>query len=68
MPHADYTLPTFIQHFNEEIIASIRDNFDNDITLQASGLTDPTELTDVIQFNCNHPLFLICMIAHYQKH
>ena len=50
----DYTLPTFIEHFNEEILISTKE-IDNDIVLEASGLTQPTELTDIIQFNCNYP-------------
>jgi len=52
MSYADYSLPTFAVHFNEEIKNSINDN---DIELKAAGLTDPTELTDTIQFTCTHP-------------
>jgi hypothetical protein len=52
MSHGDYSLPTFILHFNEEIKNSINDN---DILLKASGITDPTNITDIIQFTCTHP-------------
>ena len=52
MSYADYSLPTFVVHFNEEIKNSINDN---DIELKAAGLTDPTELTDTIEFTCTHP-------------
>jgi len=52
MSYADYSLATFVIHFNEEIKNSINDN---DIELKAAGLTDPTELTDTIQFTCTHP-------------
>jgi len=48
----DYTLPTFIEHFNDEIKTSLNNK---NIVLEASGLTQPTELTDIIQFNCNYP-------------
>jgi len=48
----DYSLPTFIEHFNEEIKTFINNSA---VLLEASGLTQPTELTDVIQFNCNFP-------------
>lgn len=54
MPHGDYILPTFIEYFNAEIEKSTKE-IDNDIVLKASGLTEPTELTDIIQFNCNFP-------------
>jgi hypothetical protein len=52
MSYADYSLSTFVVHFNEEIKNSINDN---NILLKASGLTDPTELTDIIQFTSSHP-------------
>ena len=52
MTPGDYTLPTFIENFNQEILISTKE-IDNDILLEASGLTEPTELTDIIQFNCN---------------
>lgn len=52
MPPGDYSLMTFIEYFNEEIINSINDN---DILLKAAGLTNPTDLTDIIQFTCTHP-------------
>jgi hypothetical protein len=54
MTPGDYTLPTFIENFNQEILISTKE-IDNDILLEASGLTEPTELTDIIQFNCNLP-------------
>jgi hypothetical protein len=54
MTPGDYTLPTFIENFNQEILISTKE-IDNDILLEASGLTEPTELTDIIQFNCNFP-------------
>jgi hypothetical protein len=52
MTPGDYTLPTFIEYFNEEIKTSINNKA---VLLEASGITQPTELTDVIQFNCNFP-------------
>jgi len=52
MSHADYSLPTFVVHFNDEIKNSINDN---DVVLKAASLTDPSELTDTIQFTCTHP-------------
>ncbi len=52
MSHGDYSLPIFIEYFNREIKDSINDN---DILLKAAGLTDPTEITDIIQFTCTHP-------------
>jgi hypothetical protein len=52
MTPGDYSLPTFIEYFNEEIKKSINNKA---VLLEASGITQPTELTDVIQFNCNFP-------------
>lgn len=52
MTPGDYTLPTFVEYFNEEIKTSINNKA---VLLEASGITQPTELTDVIQFNCNFP-------------
>ena len=52
MSYADYSLPTFVIHFNDEIKNSINDS---NVELKAAGLTDPTELTDTIQFTCTHP-------------
>lgn len=52
MTPGDYSLPTFIEYFNEEIKTSINNAA---VVLEASGLTQPTDLTDVIQFNCNFP-------------
>lgn len=55
MSFGDYSLATFIEFFNIEINSHINDSTDNSIVLEASGLTDPTEITDTIQFKCNYP-------------
>jgi hypothetical protein len=54
----DYTLPLFIDEFNTIIKKNFIEKYfpdRNDISLEAKGLTDPIELTDVIQFTCTHP-------------
>lgn len=55
MPIGDYSLATFIQFFNEKFKIAITDNYDNDVEFEASGLTDPIDITDTIQFKCNFP-------------
>ena len=55
MPIGDYSLATFIQFFNEKFKIAITDNYDNDVEFEASGLTDPIDITDTIQFRCNFP-------------
>ena len=56
MPVGDYSLASFIQFFNEQINISISDNIDNsEVEFEASGLTEPIDITDIIQFRCNFP-------------
>ena len=54
----DYNLAAFIDYFNIEFKDNVNTNYDNDIYLLASCISNPTELTDVIQFNCNYPFIL----------
>lgn len=51
----DYNLAAFIDYFNTEFKNSINTEYDNEVYLQASCISNPTELTDVIQFNSNYP-------------
>jgi hypothetical protein len=55
MPFGDYSLATFIEKFNEEFKIALKDSTDNDIILETSGISEPIDLTDTIQFNCNYP-------------
>ena len=54
----DYTLPLFIEEFNyfikNNFIPEYYPNRD-DITLEIKGVSDPTELTDMIEFHSTHP-------------
>jgi hypothetical protein len=57
MTRGDYTLPLFIDEFNALMETKfIPDYYDNDknIVLEAKGLSNPTELTDIIEFACTH--------------
>ena len=49
----DYNTQTFITYFNDEF----NDN-KNDYNLYVSSLSIPTQLTDVIQFNCKYPFII----------
>lgn len=51
MPLGDYNLPSFIEHFNEEILLYENSNKN----FSAVSLTTPTDLTDVITFRCSYP-------------
>ena len=55
MPIGDYSLSTFIEFFNSEFKINVNDTIDNSIILEASGLSDPMDITDTIQFKCNYP-------------
>ena len=55
MPFGDYSLASFIEFFNEDFKIHVQETTDNEILLEASGLTDPTDITDTIQFKCNYP-------------
>jgi hypothetical protein len=55
MSLGDYSLASFIDFFNIEFNAHVNETTDNEIILEASGLTDPTDITDTIQFKCNYP-------------
>ena len=54
----DYTLPLFIDEFNNTIKNFVKDNFDNSIVFEAKGLTDPTDITDIMEFICSHPFII----------
>jgi hypothetical protein len=58
----DYTLPLFIDEFNETIKKFIKDYYENKttntITFEAAGLSDPTEITDIMEFISSHPFIL----------
>ena len=55
MPFGDYSLASFIEFFNIEFKAHVNETTDNSIILEASGLSDPIDITDTIQFKCNKP-------------
>jgi len=55
MPFGDYSLASFIEFFNREFNAHVNETTDNSILLEASGLSEPTDITDTIQFKCNYP-------------
>jgi hypothetical protein len=55
MPFGDYSLASFIEFFNREFNAHVIETTDNSIILEASGLSEPTDITDTIQFKCNYP-------------
>jgi len=55
MPFGDYSLSSFIEFFNIEFKAHVNETTDNSIILEASGLSDPVDITDTIQFKCNKP-------------
>jgi hypothetical protein len=55
MPFGDYSLASFIEFFNREFNAHVNETTDNSIILEASGLSEPTDITDTIQFKCNYP-------------
>jgi hypothetical protein len=58
----DYTFPFFIDEFNTLMETSFIPNYyDNDneiVVLEAKGISNPTELTDVMEFVCSHPFIL----------
>ena len=58
----DYTLPLFIDEFNKTMktfIASYYKNKTDDIiTFEANGLSDPTDITDIMEFISTHPFIL----------
>jgi hypothetical protein len=57
IPIGDYTFQFFIDEFNAIIKKYFLEKYfpgRNDISLEAKGFTDPTELTDIIQFICSH--------------
>jgi hypothetical protein len=60
MTRGDYTLPLFIDEFNTLMETTFIPNyFDNDnVVLEAKGLSNPTELTDIMEFVCSHPFIL----------
>jgi hypothetical protein len=58
MTLGDYTLPVFIDEFNALIEKNIKDNYDNTVTFEAKGLTDPTDITDIMEFVSTHPFIL----------
>ena len=62
MPFGDYSLASFIEFFNIEFKSHVNDTTDNSIILEASGLSDPIDITDTIQFKCNYP-FIFNMYA-----
>ena len=49
----DYNTQTFITYFNDEF-----NDGKNDYNLYVSSLSIPTQLTDVIQFNCKYPFII----------
>jgi hypothetical protein len=53
MPVGDYNLPTFIEYFNDEIKLK-----DPTIDFKAVSLTTPTDITDIITFQCSYPFIL----------
>jgi len=55
MSFGDYSLASFIEFFNREFNAHVNETTDNSIILEASGLSEPTDITDTIQFKCNYP-------------
>lgn len=55
----DYTLPVFIERFNDEIKTFIANNYiQKNIIFEASAYTFPTDITDIIQFISNYPFIL----------
>jgi hypothetical protein len=63
----DYTLQLFIEEFNHSIINfldnifpnnSISTDTDNKKVLEINALSDPTEMTDMIEFICTHPFII----------
>jgi len=55
MPFGDYSLSSFMDFFNSGFKSNVYDTTDNSIILEASGLTDPIDISDTIQFKCNYP-------------
>jgi len=54
----DYNTQTFITYFNEEFINfNSKSKFSN-ANLYISCISTPTQLTDIIQFNCNYPFII----------
>jgi hypothetical protein len=60
MTRGDYTLPLFIDEFNTLMETTFIPNyFDNDnVVIVAKGISNPTELTDFMEFVCSHPFIL----------
>ena len=62
MTKGDFTFPFFIDEFNTLMETSFIPNYyDNDneiVVLEAKGISNPTELTDVMEFVCSHPFIL----------
>jgi hypothetical protein len=55
MSFGDYSLASFIDFFNTEFKNHVNETTDNSIIIEASGLSDPIDITDTIQFKCNKP-------------
>lgn len=60
MTRGDYTLPLFIDEFNSIMEKTFIPNYydTDEVFLQAKGLSNPTELTDIMEFVCSHPFIL----------
>lgn len=54
----DYNTQTFITYFNNEFTYSDNSELSPYPSLYISCISTPTQLTDVIQFNCNYPFIL----------
>jgi len=55
----DYTFPLFLDEFNSLMKNSfIPNNYDSSVTFEAKGLTDPTDITDIMEFISSHPFIL----------
>jgi hypothetical protein len=58
----DYTLPLFINEFNETIKQVIKDYYEDKttdtITFESKSLSNPIELTDIMEFISSHPFIL----------
>lgn len=55
----DYTFPLFIDEFNSIMKTSfIPNNYDSSVTFEAKGITDPTDITDIMEFISSHPFIL----------
>jgi hypothetical protein len=60
MTRGDYTLPLFIDEFNTLMKKTFIPNYyDNEnVILEAKGFSEPTQLTDIMEFVCSHPFII----------